>query len=64
MPVQRQDAVTPWPSPPELACAEPAFKVVAEVLELGIFKHTDELIDFSTTAIIGNKHGFVVERLL
>lgn len=40
------------------------FKVVAEVLELGIFKHADELIDFSTAAKIGNQHGFAVERLL
>jgi translation initiation factor IF-2 len=39
------------------------FKVVAEVLELRIFKHADEWIDFSTAAIIGNKRGFVVERL-
>lgn len=39
------------------------FEVVAEVLELCIFKHADEWIDFSTAAIIGNKHGFVVERL-
>lgn len=40
------------------------FKVVAEVLEFHLFKHADELIDFSTAAIIGNQHGFVVERLL
>lgn len=40
------------------------FKVVAEVLQLRIFKHADEWIDFSTAAIIANKHGFVVERLL
>jgi translation initiation factor IF-2 len=40
------------------------FKVVAEVLELHNFKHADELIDFSTAAIIGNQHGFIVERLL
>jgi translation initiation factor IF-2 len=40
------------------------FKVVAEVLELRLFKHADDLIGFSTAASIGNKHGFVVERLL
>ncbi len=41
-----------------------AFKLVAELLELRIFKHADDLIDFSTAATIGNKHGFAVERLL
>ena len=41
-----------------------AFVVVAELLELRIFKHADELIDFSTAAIISNNHGFVVERVL
>ena len=40
------------------------FKVVAEVLELHIFKNADEMIDFATAAKIGNKHGFAVERLL
>ncbi len=41
-----------------------SFKVVAELLDLRIFKHADDLIDFSTAATIGNKHGFAVERLL
>jgi hypothetical protein len=40
------------------------FKVVAGVLELGIFKHADELIDFSTAAAIAKKHGYVAERIL
>jgi translation initiation factor IF-2 len=40
------------------------FKVVAEVLELGVFKHADESIDFGTAAIIGNKHGFAAKRLV
>jgi translation initiation factor IF-2 len=40
------------------------FKVVAEVLALGIFKHADDLIDFSTAAKIAGKHGFIVERIL
>ena len=40
------------------------FKVVAGVLELGIFKHADDLIDFSTAATIAMKHGYVVERIL
>lgn len=40
------------------------FKVVAEVLALQLFKHADEFIDFSTAAKIGQKHGFIVEKLL
>ena len=40
------------------------FKVVAEVMELHIFKHADEFIDFSAAAKIGQKHGFIVEKLL
>ena len=40
------------------------FKVVAEVLELGIFKHSDDLIEFSTASRIAGNHGFIVERLL
>jgi hypothetical protein len=40
------------------------FKVVAEVLALGIFKHADDLLDFSTAAAIAGKHGFIVERIL
>src|SRR3974390_1538076 len=47
----------------ELLCLKP-FKVVAELLEMRIFKHSDECIDFSTAATIGSNHGFVVERLL
>ena len=39
------------------------FRVVAGLLELRIFKHADEWIDFSTASRIGNKHGFIVERL-
>jgi translation initiation factor IF-2 len=40
------------------------FRVVADLLELGIFKHADELIDFSTAATIAKKHGYVAERIL
>ena len=40
------------------------FKVVADVLELRIFKHADDFIDFSTAAMIAQKHGFVAEKLL
>lgn len=38
------------------------FKVVADVMELGLFKHANEMIDFSTAAAIAKKHGFVAER--
>ena len=40
------------------------FKVVADVMELGLFKHADEVIDFSTAATIATKHGYVAERTL
>ena len=40
------------------------FKVVAEVMALRIFKHDDEMIDFSTAARIAREHGFVAEKLL
>jgi len=40
------------------------FKIVAGVLELGIFKNADELIDFSMAATIANKHRYVAERIL
>jgi len=39
------------------------FQVVAEILRLGIFKHAGDVIDFSTAATIGAKHGFEVERV-
>jgi len=38
------------------------FKVVAVLLELRIFKHADDVIDFSAAAFVGKKHGFIVER--
>jgi translation initiation factor IF-2 len=40
------------------------FKVVADLLELRVFKFADELIDFSTAAAITQKHGFVAEKIL
>lgn len=40
------------------------FKVVAQLMELRIFKHADEWVDFSTAARIGNLRGFIVERLM
>ncbi|HTL55827.1 MAG TPA: hypothetical protein VL361_09115 [Candidatus Limnocylindrales bacterium] len=39
------------------------FKVVAELLEMRLFKHADDLIDFKTAASVANQHGVVVERL-
>lgn len=39
------------------------FKVVADVMELGMFEHADGLIDFSTAATIARKHGFAAERM-
>ena len=46
----------------ELLGSKP-FKLVAELLELRIFKHADELIDFSTATTIAQKHGFSVKKL-
>jgi translation initiation factor IF-2 len=40
------------------------FKIVAELLEMGIFKHSDEFIEFETAAAIARKHGFTAEKLL
>ena len=40
------------------------FKVVATLMELRLFKHADELINFATAANIARKHGFLAERLL
>jgi len=40
------------------------FKVVADVLHLGQFKHADELIGFATAAIIAQKHGYMAERII
>ena len=39
------------------------FKIVADLLELGIFKHADEVLEFATAATIARKHGFVAEKL-
>ena len=39
------------------------FKVVADLLEMRIFKHANQLIDFSTAAKIASRRGFVVERM-
>src|SRR5260370_18312786 len=34
------------------------FKVVADLLRLRVFKHPDELLDFSTAPMIGQNHPF------
>lgn len=41
-----------------------AFKVIADLLELRIFKHADELIDIETAANVARKHGFKVKAYL
>jgi hypothetical protein len=40
------------------------FKVVADLMELKIFKHSDEMIDFETAAKIAQKHGFHVKGFM
>ena len=40
------------------------FKMVADLLELGIFKDADEFIAFSTAATVAKKHGVVAKRLV
>jgi len=40
------------------------FKVVADLLELKIFKHSEEMIDFETAAKIAQKHGFQVKGIM
>ena len=38
------------------------FKVVADLMELRIFKSPDETVDFETAAIVVRKHGYRAER--
>jgi len=38
------------------------FKVVADLMELRIFKSPDETVDFETAAIVARKHGYRAER--
>lgn len=40
------------------------FKVIADLMELKIFRHTYELIDFATAAKIAQKHGFQVKGIM
>lgn len=38
------------------------FKVVADLMELRIFRSPDETVDFETAAIVARKHGYRAER--
>jgi translation initiation factor IF-2 len=38
------------------------FKVVADLMELSIFKSPNETVDFETAAIVARKHGYRAER--
>jgi translation initiation factor IF-2 len=38
------------------------FKVVADLMELGLFKPPNETIDFETAAIVARRHGYRAER--
>ncbi len=40
------------------------FKVVADLLEMEVFKDAAESIDFSTAATVAKKHGVVAKRLV
>jgi hypothetical protein len=40
------------------------FKVVADILELGQFRHAGEVINFETAAAIAKKHGFLAEKAI
>ncbi len=41
-----------------------AFKVIADLLEMEVFKGAAEFIDFSTAATVAKKHGVVAKRLV
>jgi translation initiation factor IF-2 len=40
------------------------FKLIADLMELRIFKYTEEMIDFETAAKIAQKHGFQVKGFM
>ena len=40
------------------------FSIVAEILQMRIFKHADEFINFATAEVIARKHGFTAKRLI
>jgi translation initiation factor IF-2 len=37
------------------------FKVVADLIELGLFKSADDSVDFATASRVAQKHGFQAE---
>ncbi len=39
------------------------FTLVADLLELKIFRHADQMIDFATAARVTKSHGVIAERL-
>jgi hypothetical protein len=38
------------------------FKVIADLMELKIFKFPHDTVDFQTAAIVARKHGYRAER--
>ena len=38
------------------------FRVVAELMELKLFKSPDDTVDFETASMIARKHGFQTEK--
>jgi len=38
------------------------FKVVADLMELKLFKSPEDIVDFETASIIARKHGYRPER--
>jgi Translation initiation factor IF-2, N-terminal region len=38
------------------------FKVVADLMEVGVFKSPEETVDFETACQVARKHGFQPER--
>jgi translation initiation factor IF-2 len=39
-----------------------SFKVIADLMELKLFKTPDDTVDFATASRIAEKHGFRAER--
>ena len=39
------------------------FKIVADLIAMGQFRHADETVDFETAWIIARKHGYWAERI-
>ncbi len=38
------------------------FKVVADLMEMRLFKTPDDVVDFETASIVANKHGYKAKR--